>query len=360
MDSLRFSIPEILSLLGVAQCVYLLVYMLFRSGSIKSVFLPGLYFLVLGIAFSFDFGRASVAPLIPGFDIWQWLFWFMGPPLSVLLIIQILQLPSIPALRNFWVLTLTPLAFFFSRLAVEFDPACFHWMSCQVFRDWLVVSGLLAGLVSLLAIWGQRARLNALHNEKAGRDRYWLILTLVFMNLFFLGGMLAGLSPFVDQEHTILIRTIMGLGFVYIAGTSLFRIYPQAVLLIQRGEKKDLSSPGDDELAARIRELLDVQKIYQEAEANRATLARELNVPEATLSRVINLQFGKSVPQLINERRIEDAKQLLLQTDAAVKVIAEEVGFNSLASFNRVFREITGESPTAYRASQPNKNTSNK
>ena len=59
MDSLRFSIPEILSLLGVAQCVYLLVYMLFRSGSIKSVFLPGLYFLVLGIAFSFDFGRAS-------------------------------------------------------------------------------------------------------------------------------------------------------------------------------------------------------------------------------------------------------------------------------------------------------------
>ena len=92
MDNLRFSIPEMLSLLGVAQCTYLLVYMMFRSGSIKSVFLPALYFLVLAGAFAFDFGRASVSSLIPGFALWHWALWFMGPPLSVLLILQILQL----------------------------------------------------------------------------------------------------------------------------------------------------------------------------------------------------------------------------------------------------------------------------
>ena len=111
MENLRFSVPEILSLLGVAQCSYLLVYMLFRSGSIKSVFLPGVYFLVLAGAFAFDFGRGSVAELVPHFAIWDWALWFMGPPLSVLLILQILKLPNMPSVEHFWVLLLLPAAF---------------------------------------------------------------------------------------------------------------------------------------------------------------------------------------------------------------------------------------------------------
>lgn len=360
MDNLRFSVPEILSLLGVAQCIYLLVYMMFRSGSIKSVFLPSVYFLVLAGAFALDFGQASVAPLIPYFEFWHWAFWFMGPPLSVLLILQILQLPAMPSVRNFWVLLLVPAAFLISQGIARLDQSCDGWQTCEAMPDWLVVTGLVAGLFSLAAIWTQRMRLSSLHQEKAGRDRYWLIMTLVFMNLCFLGLMLFSLTPVIDTEQLTWIRTLIGLGFVYVAGTSLFRIYPQAVLLIQRSERRLESTPQEDELALKIRELLDLQKIYQEPDCSRATLARELNVPEGTLSRVINAQFGKSVPQLLNERRVDDAKRLLRDTDAAVKVIAEDVGFSSLASFNRVFREIAGESPTAFRATQSINNTKNK
>ncbi len=363
MDNLRFSIPEILSLLGVAQCTYLLVYMMFRSGSIKSVFLPALYFLVLAVAFAFDFGRASVSTLVPGFALWHWALWFMGPPLSVLLVLQILQLPAMPSVRHFWVLLLVPLAFLASRLIGGVGSHCTTWTDCQMMSDWLVVTGLLAGLLSLVAIWTQRVRLSNLQQEKAGRDRYWLILTLVFMNLCFLGLMLLSLTVIVTPDQVALVRTLIGLGFVYVAGTSLFRIYPQAVLLIQRGERRAETSEIDAELAGRIRDLIDVQKLYQESDCNRTTLARELNVPEGTLSRVINAQFGKSVPQLLNERRVEDAKRLLAETDAAVKVIAEEVGFSSLASFNRVFRDMTGESPSSFRgtgnSAQPINNTKN-
>ncbi|QQG35684.1 MAG: AraC family transcriptional regulator [Micavibrio aeruginosavorus] len=360
MDVLRFSIPEILSLLGVAQCVYLLVYMLFRSGSLRSVFLPALYFLILGLAFSFDFGRASVAPLIPGFDLWQAVAWFMGPPLSVLLILQILQLPTMPPLRHFWVLLLMPVAVLLSYAIARTYNSCMGWLSCPPLADWLVITGLLAGLTSLAAIWGQRGKLETLHYEKAGRDRYWLILTLVFMNLCFLGLMLMTLTPVISEDQAVLARTFLGLGFVYVAGTSLFRIYPQAVILIQRQERRAATTPQEQDLAVKISALMQVQKIYQEPECNRASLARELNVPEATLSRVINAQFGRTVPQFLNEKRVEDAKQLLADTDAAVKVIASEVGFSSLASFNRVFRDVTGESPSAYRATYSIKNTTNK
>lgn len=352
MDNLSFTIPEILSLLGVAQCSYLLVYMLLRSGSIKSIFLPALYFLILTAAFALDFGRDTFSALIPHYDVWAWALWFMGPPLSVLLILQILQLPQMPSWKHFWVVFLLPLAFLLSRGFAGFDETCGAVEQCPVFQDWLVVTGLLAGLTSLMAIWFRRAQLSQIKQEKAGRDRYWLIMTLILMNLGFLGLMLMSLMPVFTAGQITLARTLIGLGFVYVAGTSLFRIYPQAVLLIQRGERRAEGGAGDDALSQRIRELIDVQKLYQEPTCSRATLARELNVPEGTLSRVINAQFGKSVPQLLNECRVADARRLLSETDAAVKIIAEEVGFSSLASFNRVFKEITGESPTAYRSTK--------
>ena len=53
----------------------------------------------------------------------------------------------------------------------------------------------------------------------------------------------------------------------------------------------------------------------------------------------------------MNERRVDDAKRLLVETDAAIKTIAEEVGFNSLPSFNRVFKDLTGYAPSIYRKS---------
>ena len=95
---------------------------------------------------------------------------------------------------------------------------------------------------------------------------------------------------------------------------------------------------------------MSLDKVYQAASYNRADLARELAVPEAVVSRVINAHFGKSLPTLLNEYRIADARYLLTSTDLPVKDIADQVGFNSMPSFNRVFREITGTTPSLLRA----------
>jgi AraC-like DNA-binding protein len=42
--------------------------------------------------------------------------------------------------------------------------------------------------------------------------------------------------------------------------------------------------------------------------------------------------------------------ELLRETDSRVSDICFDVGFNSLGTFTRTFREIVGESPSAYRA----------
>ncbi|MEM6781347.1 MAG: helix-turn-helix transcriptional regulator, partial [Pseudomonadota bacterium] len=63
----------------------------------------------------------------------------------------------------------------------------------------------------------------------------------------------------------------------------------------------------------------------------------------------VNMHFGKSVPNLLNDERVKDAQMLLIETQAAIKIIAQEAGFNSIASFNRVFKDITGSSPSEFR-----------
>lgn len=58
---------------------------------------------------------------------------------------------------------------------------------------------------------------------------------------------------------------------------------------------------------------------------------------------------GLTFTDYIARARIEKAKQLLLHAHTRISEAAFEAGFQSLSQFNRVFRRVAGESPTAYR-----------
>ena len=350
MEQLKFSIPEILSLIGIAQCLYVIVYMLFRSGRISRGSLALLYFLVLGLAFLSDFMHNTLPEISENHFYAQWFFWFLGPPLSVLLIIQITQINQAPAFRHYWVLGLLPAAYLISMLVVNKTGECaIYSPPCEDLRDWLTLTGLFAGSISLLTIRLKQSVFPKITAQRVGRDRYWLILALILANIGFLFVMLASLNKNLAFQDIVLLRTVLGLGFVYLLTTSLFRIYPQAVQVMSAANKDEDLSKEEQILAQKIEKLLAMDKVYQESAYSRADLAREIDASEAVVSKIINNHFKKSFPQLINEHRIEDAKQLLRETDAAVKTIASEVGFNSLASFNRVFKELTDLSPSQYR-----------
>ena len=356
IDDLRFTIPEILSLIGLTQCIYIQVYMLFRAGAWRQICLPFLYFFVLGTAFFLDFAAGVFGGHVGYYDVMIWAAWFMGPPLSVLLVIQIARIHRCPELKYFIVLLFLPAAYFIAITLAKTDDSCKAGLfACDVFMQWLVVAGGIAGLISILFIWMSRGVLDSLYKEKAGKDRYWVILTLVAANMVLVGMMFLGVTIDISPETLSLIRTILGLGLVYLAGTSLFRIYPQALDIVVRQGTDDLSAE-DIAIARQIESLMAYEKIYLEAGYSRTDLARELDRPETTISRITNLYFGKSLPQLLNEKRVEEAKKLLAETDAPTSVVAGEVGFNSTASFNRVFRALTGFSPGSYRKQKDSAN----
>jgi AraC-like DNA-binding protein len=358
MEDMRFSVPEILSLVGLIQCVYVLVYMLFRAGDVRRAVLPSLYFVVLGLAFFLDFARDHVGAMFDYYLVLPWAAWFMGPPLSVLLMIQIAQISQVPPRRYFFLPLLLPIAAAVAISMARRDTNCELPGNCPVLREWLVIFGLVAGLVSIAILWARRSLLRGLKAEKAGSARYWLILTLIFVNLSFLTVMLLSLTPALGIEEMRMIRTFLGLGLVYVAGTSLFRIYPQAVQIVERGNRE--MNPEEKNIAQRIEGLLTLEKIYQEPHYTRADLARELKLPESVVSRVINVHFGKSFPQLLNEKRVADATKLLAESNLAIKDVAEQVGFNSTASFNRVFRSLTGKTPSTYRKLETGTGEANK
>mgnify|MGYP001800825691 CR=1 FL=1 len=65
--------------------------------------------------------------------------------------------------------------------------------------------------------------------------------------------------------------------------------------------------------------------------------------------RIVQQHFGKSPSALINEMRINQAAQRLLQSQDPIDNVARDVGFETPGYFYRLFRAQTGESPRSYR-----------
>lgn len=79
------------------------------------------------------------------------------------------------------------------------------------------------------------------------------------------------------------------------------------------------------------------------------TIAELLEISENHISRVFNKSVGMSIPDYINNIRIEKAKELMLTSNHKMYEIAEIVGFHSVVYFNTVFRRTEGCSPNEYK-----------
>lgn len=83
------------------------------------------------------------------------------------------------------------------------------------------------------------------------------------------------------------------------------------------------------------------------------TLAAIAHVSEAHFIRTFRATFGETPHRYLQRRRVERAMFLLRTTDRSVTDVCMAVGFSSLGTFSRVFRDVVGESPTAHRRRGP-------
>lgn len=110
--------------------------------------------------------------------------------------------------------------------------------------------------------------------------------------------------------------------------------------------------PADRPLLARLEAAMD-EGVYLETGLTVGSLADRLGTPEHRLRKLINQGLGyRNFSSFINTRRVEDAKAILADPEQArrqILQVALDLGYGSIAPFNRAFREATGEAPTAFR-----------
>ena len=102
-------------------------------------------------------------------------------------------------------------------------------------------------------------------------------------------------------------------------------------------------------LVARFTDLMERQF---RSGAGVGDMAADLGVTATHLTRCCRLTCGRSAIDLLQDRRIFEARKLLAETKLPVNRIGVSLGFGSAAYFTRAFQHRTGTSPTAFRRTQ--------
>lgn len=117
-------------------------------------------------------------------------------------------------------------------------------------------------------------------------------------------------------------------------------------------QRSGLSDETAGQYLQSLLRLMEEKKIYRNSSLTLTELSEELSVSPHNLSEVINTKLRKNFYDFVNGYRLEEAKKDLAdRSKQHLKIlsIAFDAGFNSKATFNTLFKEQTGVTPSEYR-----------
>ncbi len=94
------------------------------------------------------------------------------------------------------------------------------------------------------------------------------------------------------------------------------------------------------------------RQLFKKPQLTLAEVAKEAGFSERSISTTLNQELGKNYFQFVNEFRVEEVKRKLHDPNndhLKILSLAYEAGFNSKASFNRIFKDITGLTPQQFK-----------
>jgi AraC-like DNA-binding protein len=168
----------------------------------------------------------------------------------------------------------------------------------------------------------------------------------LFSMLFCTDGLFLTLSAFV------LLIGYFGLKQKIIYSPEEFSIPNDHTLAQTRYSGSNLSDPEAKQLAQQLKKHMESSKSYLNPELTLSVLAIETDMSSHLLSQVINEQFGLNFFDFINGYRVEECKTRMVDprfSHLSLLGIALECGFNSKSAFNRIFKKVTGLTPTQYK-----------
>jgi len=116
----------------------------------------------------------------------------------------------------------------------------------------------------------------------------------------------------------------------------------------------NLSAETIVQIIASLKKSMTDDKLFLNPNLNLNILSEHTSIPQKTISFILNQNLNKSFSEFVNEYRIEAFKEKILQPETdnlTIAGIAVECGFSSQATFQRIFKQSTGVSPSEFRRS---------
>ena len=92
-----------------------------------------------------------------------------------------------------------------------------------------------------------------------------------------------------------------------------------------------------------------INEKYADPDLSLVSVSTEISVSPNYLSALLKKDTGETFKELLTKKRIETAKELLLDTSLKVREIAEKCGYNDQHYFSYCFKKYTGVSPNSCR-----------
>lgn len=198
----------------------------------------------------------------------------------------------------------------------------------------------------------------------------WILTFLVLFSFLFVYGTIQDIigSRFMDlgYQQRWWLNLIMAIVTLYVGikgyftdTTKLnkldFTFSPKTIGIPEDANIFDEEKSISEEDVATVRDLMETDKAYLNPELNLSDLAKMANMSRGQLSEIVNTAFDKNFNDFVNGYRVEAFKNMLKENkhqQLSLLGIAQECGFNSKATFNRVFKKLTDLSPTEYLKTQ--------
>lgn len=206
----------------------------------------------------------------------------------------------------------------------------------------------------------ENVSLEWIKNITYGLGVIWIVVLLVgFSQLIFDApwNQYAGVMIYIT-----VVLFVFSIGYFGFKQTALFTDYKapnssqdESHIISKRYQKSGLTEDEALGIKDDLHRLMDLEKPYLEGTLSLDQVAILMNVSKHQLSQVINEHLGFSFFDMVNNYRVDEFKKRIDHGDAekfTLLGIAYDCGFNSKASFNRIFKIQTGMTPSAFISSQ--------
>ena len=255
-------------------------------------------------------------------------------------------------------------------LILSLQPWELQSLAARIFSDnppWWIGARNVAKLVSGLTYTLLAARLAFTPNRSSSvlmqdpRHRRWLkVVVLAPVGIWASFSMVALRPDLAGQvaERAPLPYVIVSLAMMVVFYVVSFHILitPEALSprrMHERVRREHAVSPEHvKRVAERVRRELE-HGVYQDPELSLTSLAKRVSAHPNHLSLAVNDTFGQSVPSLLNRYRLQHFVQQVKQgalRRCTILDLAFDAGFPSKSTFNRVFKQCYGTTPSQYAA----------